>query len=367
MCRAWSSAAARFAASGWSRRSHTSWRGDSRCGPASIGERAEPVAVAAAQPVFLRRLGQTLQPVLAHRLQQPVAHGATVRLGKHQRLVDERFELPDRRAADVLGRLERETAHEHSHAPQRAMVAGRSSCRGSSPPRRAACAGVRARYAPRRPASAKRSDSRSANCSTESVRTRAAANSIASGSPSRRRQIAAHGRCLRRREARPRLARALDEQRLGVRPAGQRRDTPVGLSLDAQVARLVASTETPGAAVRTVAAELGACVQRGPRSCRSHRVLLGGWVEVGTVSAAPTATARKSWAFSDQGFVVDRVNVSVLLYAPVRSASLAPIACLKAIVRPHVRHRRGPGVRRDRDLQRLRQAERRRSSACRAR
>ena len=32
------------------------------------------------------------------------------------------------------------------------------------------------------------------------------------------------------------------------------------------------------------------------------------------------------------GVVVDRVNVSVLLYAPVRSASLAPIACLNPIV-----------------------------------
>ena len=32
------------------------------------------------------------------------------------------------------------------------------------------------------------------------------------------------------------------------------------------------------------------------------------------------------------GVVVDSVNVSVLLYAPVRSASLAPIDCLKPIV-----------------------------------
>ena len=32
------------------------------------------------------------------------------------------------------------------------------------------------------------------------------------------------------------------------------------------------------------------------------------------------------------GVVVDSVNVSVLLYAPVRSGSDAPIACLKRIV-----------------------------------
>ena len=37
-------------------------------------------------------------------------------------------------------------------------------------------------------------------------------------------------------------------------------------------------------------------------------------------------------AASDYGVVVDRVNVSVLLYVPVRSASLAPIACLNLIV-----------------------------------
>ena len=30
------------------------------------------------------------------------------------------------------------------------------------------------------------------------------------------------------------------------------------------------------------------------------------------------------------GFVVESVNVSVLLYVPVRRASLAPMACLKA-------------------------------------
>ena len=36
-------------------------------------------------------------------------------------------------------------------------------------------------------------------------------------------------------------------------------------------------------------------------------------------------------AANGYGVVVDRVNVSVLLYVPVRSASLAPIACLNVI------------------------------------
>jgi hypothetical protein len=34
------------------------------------------------------------------------------------------------------------------------------------------------------------------------------------------------------------------------------------------------------------------------------------------------------------GVVVDRVNVSVLVYVPVRSASSAPIGCLKPSVTP---------------------------------
>ena len=44
---------------------------------------------------------------------------------------------------------------------------------------------------------------------------------------------------------------------------------------------------------------------------------------------SPTA---RSW-IARYGVVVLSVNVSVLLYAPVRSASLAPIDCLKSTVR----------------------------------
>ena len=42
------------------------------------------------------------------------------------------------------------------------------------------------------------------------------------------------------------------------------------------------------------------------------------------------------------GFVVDSVNVSVLLYVPVRSGSLAPIDCLKPIVTGLVGGRAAP-------------------------
>src|SRR6185437_2742818 len=42
-----------------------------------------------------------------------------------------------------------------------------------------------------------------------------------------------------------------------------------------------------------------------------------------------SARTRSGAQFGPYGGVVDRVNVSVLLYVPVRSASLAPIVCLK--------------------------------------
>ena len=80
--------------------------------------------------------------------------------------------------------------------------------------------------------------------------------------------------------------------------------------------------------------------------------------------AGPKAGARVAPLY---GLVVDSVNVSVLLYVPVRSGSLAPIDCLKPIVTASLEV--GPfhvlTVRRDRrvgaadaGLQRLRQRER---------
>ena len=58
------------------------------------------------------------------------------------------------------------------------------------------------------------------------------------------------------------------------------------------------------------------------------------------------------------GVVVHNVNVSVFEYAPVRSASPAPMCCLNAIVTASLDDRRRPGRLRERDLQRRRQRER---------
>ena len=51
-----------------------------------------------------------------------------------------------------------------------------------------------------------------------------------------------------------------------------------------------------------------------------------------TQSAGPNGRRSYVVSRSSYGFVVDSVNVSVLLYVPVRSGSVAPIDCLSAIV-----------------------------------
>jgi len=45
---------------------------------------------------------------------------------------------------------------------------------------------------------------------------------------------------------------------------------------------------------------------------------------------AAAAGAERPPPSQGYGFVVDNVNVSVLLYVPVRSASFAPMCCLNA-------------------------------------
>src|SRR5690349_6192009 len=52
----------------------------------------------------------------------------------------------------------------------------------------------------------------------------------------------------------------------------------------------------------------------------------------GLCSAAAATPGGRRGSRSGHGVVVDSVNVRVLLYVPVRSASLAPIDCLKLIV-----------------------------------
>jgi hypothetical protein len=54
--------------------------------------------------------------------------------------------------------------------------------------------------------------------------------------------------------------------------------------------------------------------------------------KVGCLTDHPPTDSRRVIGadVAPYGFVVESVNVSVLLYVPVRRASLAPMACLKA-------------------------------------
>jgi MFS family permease len=88
----------------------------------------------------------------------------------------------------------------------------------------------------------------------------------------------------------------------------------------------IAAPEHHGAAfgMNNLIGEIGAVLS--PAVSGALRDATGGWSRGWArrkVPADPT--------FRFYGVVVDRVNVSVLLYAPVRSASLAPIACLNPI------------------------------------
>ena len=97
----------------------------------ALGQRDVPVAMAPLESGALSRLLETLDRVLAHGLQQPVAALAGSLLDVHQRLVDQPAEHGDGLAApqrilgaDVLGRLQPEAAGEHREPAQQHLLAG---------------------------------------------------------------------------------------------------------------------------------------------------------------------------------------------------------------------------------------------------
>ena len=147
---AWSIAAARLAASGSSSLEPLALAAGLQVRSRLFGEGEEVIAVAGAQRLLLAGLGQPLEPVLAHGLEQAVADLGVPLLGDHQRLVDQRAEQVehvlalDRLAgADLLGRLEREAAGEDGQAAQQRPLVGRRAARGSSRPRRAGSVSAR--------------------------------------------------------------------------------------------------------------------------------------------------------------------------------------------------------------------------------
>ena len=161
------------------------------------GHRRVVVAVTRSDGVGFAGLAELFQRVLAHGFQQPVSRSAAGVFGHHQRLVDQQGELVEHLVAL------------HSSAPATARAASRS-----NPPRNTASRRNRTRSvsvssacdqstearnvcwrrtAVRAPpvSSRKRSCRLSTISSSDNARTRAAASSIASGMPSRRRQISA--------------------------------------------------------------------------------------------------------------------------------------------------------------------------------
>jgi hypothetical protein len=88
-------------------------------------QRQTHIAVAAADRVLLTGGGQPLEPVLAHRLEQPVTHPGTALVGDHQRLVDQRPKQVEHplliepgAGRKVLHCVEHEAAGEHGHPAQ---------------------------------------------------------------------------------------------------------------------------------------------------------------------------------------------------------------------------------------------------------
>src|SRR3954468_6492607 len=74
-------------------------------------------------------------------------------------------------------------------------------------------------------------------------------------------------------------------------------------------------------------------VRTGPKARRAKRGPLDSAAALcSQYRRCPAAAPEERRRGPDHGVVVDSVNVRVLLYAPVRSASLAPIACENVIV-----------------------------------
>ena len=173
--------------------------------------------------------------------------------------------------ADRLGRLERAAAARRRRAGRTAAArparAGRSSSRSS--PRSVCCRSGASRAPP--VSSGRRCSSRASSASGDSTLTRAAASSIASGRPSRRRQISAHALSSAAKLGLDR-ARPLDEQRdrLGLRASGG-----TGYSLLAGEAQRLAARDEQLQA-RAGGEQLGepAAPRRAPaRSCRAQQQL----------------------------------------------------------------------------------------------
>ena len=142
--------------------------------------------------------GKLLERIGPYRFEQPPAAGGRRSVQRDQRLCDEICDaFDDRRrstsdaAHDGGRRIEGESGGEYRQAAQQPPSPVRAAAHSSSRASRAVSDAAAAPFGGRRSATPKRSSRRAATCWSPSAAARAAANSMASGMPSRRRQIAA--------------------------------------------------------------------------------------------------------------------------------------------------------------------------------
>ena len=87
--------------------------------------------MAAQSRLHFAGFGEPLERIRARRLEHPVARDR-IAFGQHERLVDQRAEMIERRpridalvARDVLRRLQREAAGEDAESPKHRLLVGR--------------------------------------------------------------------------------------------------------------------------------------------------------------------------------------------------------------------------------------------------
>ena len=199
----------------------------------ALAERHVPGGVTVPERARVRELVEPFDRELADRLEHPVAVVAAAQ----EALVDQRRDLVEIGAADLLGGLQRAPAGEHGEAGEQRCSAGVSrSWLQAIVARKVRCRSGADREPPASRGS--RCSSRSSSIGSDSAFTRAAASSIASGRQSRRRQISATSP-LAATSARTAAARC-DEQ-LHRLPLAQRVDGDLPLAADVQ--RLTARHE----------------------------------------------------------------------------------------------------------------------------
>ena len=236
-----------------------------RVGSVALGEREVEAIMPLVDGVAVRERAQALGGKGPDRFEHPQP-GASADLPAHeQALGDQPVERVQARAGDRLRRLHRRAPGEHRQAREARLFA-RVEQLVAPVDRRAQRALARRRVARRAPSAPTAASRRSAISAGQSNPQRAAASSIASGSPSTRRQISATaaalpssrpnpGSCARARSQNNATASAASAPGASRLRQRERRYRMRCSACTASGSRLVASTVTPGHAATSTADE----------------------------------------------------------------------------------------------------------------